>query len=193
MPASTTHGLPYPVAGDAPAGHTQMQSLAEAVDAKVLVTAKSLIATEESRSNASYGTLTTPDTVSLTVPSTDCLILVSYVCDIKESTQNTARITYVVGNAGNFARLPANPGTTLTANTYGGFFTGIIGGSATAGDPPGVWTTTVPSADPSIPITQIVYSPIATGTWTFDVRFATTSGATVTVKNRKLRARLVNL
>lgn len=40
--ATTTHGLPYPIASDAPAGHTQIQALADSVDAQLLTTVTSL-------------------------------------------------------------------------------------------------------------------------------------------------------
>jgi hypothetical protein len=151
MTLLTTHGLPFPEPDDPPNGPAQIQDLAEAADLKLLTVAKSIIATEESRSNGTAGLMTTPDSVSLTVPSVDCLILLSFVCDIKESVQNTARLNmWVSHNSGNFVRLPVNPGTALTANTYGGFFTSATGLSAFAGDFPGAWTLTVPSADPSL-------------------------------------------
>jgi hypothetical protein len=42
MPSTTTHGLPVPVSTDAPAGHTQMTTLAASIDAQLLTTVTSL-------------------------------------------------------------------------------------------------------------------------------------------------------
>jgi hypothetical protein len=53
------HSIPYPVAADAPAGHTQMQALATQVAARIGFTGKSIIATVEARTNTAYGKLTT--------------------------------------------------------------------------------------------------------------------------------------
>lgn len=58
---------------------------------------KSIIATEESRTNAAYGTLTTPDRVQSVVLPTDGLIRVAYSALWKESNLGAARAAIFVG------------------------------------------------------------------------------------------------
>lgn len=68
--ATTTHGLPYPIASDAPAGHTQMQSLAETIDTKLLGGGYDEVLTAQTRNNATAGDLTTAGpSITLTVPT----------------------------------------------------------------------------------------------------------------------------
>jgi hypothetical protein len=57
---------------------------------------KSIIATSEARSNTAYGTLTTPDTVTVTMP-TDGLIAVGYQATWQESVQGAAEAAIFIG------------------------------------------------------------------------------------------------
>jgi hypothetical protein len=63
--------LPYPTNGDTPNVAGDIANLATAVDTKLGSAGKSIIATEETRTNVAYGTLTTPDVVTGIVLPTD--------------------------------------------------------------------------------------------------------------------------
>lgn len=76
--ATTTHGLPYPTAADAPNGPAQIQALAEAVDTALLIGGKSITSTSETRTSTSYGLLTTPDRVQSVTLATDGLLQIWY-------------------------------------------------------------------------------------------------------------------
>lgn len=178
------HHLPFPEAAiDPPNGAAQIQALAEQAAARLGPMASALIATEQSRTNASMGLMTTPDQVTVNVPSTNCLVLVSYIADFKESLVNTGvpRLningTAVIGVYGTIG---------VTANTYATIRTGI---DPETGRPSLVFSPAL-AAD-QYPITELAISPATTGPWTIGVEFQTLSGATVTVRNRALRARVV--
>lgn len=57
---------------------------------------KAIIATEQSRSNAAYGTLTTPDQVSVVLP-TDGLINIAYSAMVKASMATTINMALFIG------------------------------------------------------------------------------------------------
>jgi hypothetical protein len=58
---------------------------------------KSIIATTESRTNTSYGLMTTPDRVSGIVLPTDGFIVVMYQATWQESVKNAARVSLFLG------------------------------------------------------------------------------------------------
>ena len=60
---------------------------------------KSIITTEEGRSNAAYATLTTPDQVSNIVLPTDGLIFVAYQATWKETVSNAATAAIFIGSS----------------------------------------------------------------------------------------------
>lgn len=77
---------------------TQLRAAAGVSDASTVRRGKSVIPTEESRSNTAYGLLTTPDRVSGVVMPTDGLILVAYQALWKESVSGTARAAVFLGS-----------------------------------------------------------------------------------------------
>src|SRR4051812_48257416 len=69
---------------------------------------KSIIATEESRSNTSYGTLTTPDQVSNVVVPVNGLLFVAFTALWKESVLKAGRAAIFIG--ANQLQFPINSG-----------------------------------------------------------------------------------
>lgn len=103
---------------------------------------KCIIATEESRTNTAYGTLTTPDTVASVVMPTDGLLLVSYDALWKCSVAGAGRAALFIGANQMSARRNANgdqgaqAARIVTENVYSALSSGAIGllsGSTTAG------------------------------------------------------------
>ncbi|HEY1833683.1 MAG TPA: hypothetical protein VGG08_04540, partial [Solirubrobacteraceae bacterium] len=79
-----------PTAPTAAAGTSSTQLATTAFVASALTSAKSIIPAEESRENAAYGVLGTPDEVTLTLP-TNGLIAVLFQAHWQESVSNTMR------------------------------------------------------------------------------------------------------
>lgn len=92
----TTLALPVPVEGDSPDVPRDMKALAERLGVS-LPSVKSIIATEESRENAAYGLMPTPDEVTVTLPENG-LIAVTFSAFWKESGAGAgARAAIFVG------------------------------------------------------------------------------------------------
>lgn len=102
MPGTTTRlGFPYPLGTDPiKEGAEEIQDLAEAADTANLVRSygKSIIATEQSRTNAAYGTMATPDEVEITLPESG-LIAVAYQATWEESNSELGRAAIFVGSS----------------------------------------------------------------------------------------------
>lgn len=218
----TDISLPFPLAAGTPENVNQLMAdldrlkdglnlavdsgLAElaglSIDAGTVRRGKSIIATEESRTNTAYGTLTTPDQVANVVLPTDGLIVVSYQALWKQSVLGAARATIFIGsNQAKLAGLNAVPsaqecqlGSGGSANFYAPLHTGM--GAAGVGliSPlnPGA------NAGPDVSTGQFIghsgagdvfggdVSVFATaGTYTVSVQFKASSGS-VTAKDRKL-------
>src|SRR4051794_35389241 len=95
---NTTHGLPYSTVADPPNGPAQIQALAEGVDTKLLTGGKSIIATTETTTSASYTLLTTPDRVSGVVVPTDGLLCVWFQATWRESASGNAGAALHLGS-----------------------------------------------------------------------------------------------
>lgn len=164
---------------------------------------KSIIATAESRTNTSYGTLTTPDQVSSTVLPTDGLLFVAYRAMWQSSVNDAGRAAICIG------------GTQLQfAGTGGASFEPQEAANDTGGSGPasyvqlfstGAGLESQDTAYPggSEPSTGLLVGGLvdanagggvqggvaviwaAAGTYDISVQFKATSGS-VTVKNRKL-------
>lgn len=104
---------------------------------------KSIIATEESRTNTAYGLLATPDRVQNVVLPTDGLLLIGYQAQWKESVAAASRAAFFIGAtqqkiATGFGSAPvpvaAATGGSPT-NTYRALFShlGGLGGSSSGG------------------------------------------------------------
>lgn len=76
---------------------------------------KAVIATEESRTNTAYGTLTTPDRVSSVVVPSDGLLCIAYQAVWKESVAKAARAALFIG--ANQLKVQANGGGTVEPST----------------------------------------------------------------------------
>jgi hypothetical protein len=153
---------------------------------------KSIIPTAESRNNAAYGTLPTPDQVTVVLP-TDGLLKILFQATWQESVTNAARAAIFIGanqlvasttaaatppvqaaslsptGSGVDALLTTTvsglSGAQSAANYTGDLTTGQLVGSTTAGGPCFVFA--------------------AAGTYVVSVQFKASSGS-VTAKNRKL-------
>lgn len=160
---------------------------------------KSIIATEETRTNVAFGTMTTPDRVQNVVLPTDGLIVVSYMAIFKSSVSSVGKAAIFIGAN----QLKANdglapPGTAIgeattgsTANTYkpvathpGGLYSSGTGsGTAYTGH---VTTGQAISADATIPAgAGPCYIFAAAGTYDVSIQFKSSSGS-VSVKERNL-------
>jgi hypothetical protein len=158
---------------------------------------KSIIATEESRSNTAYGLLTTPDRVSSIVLPTDGLIVVGYQAQWKNSVGGAGRAAIHLGSnavvAATFgstsplatvaeATGPTNADTYKSLSSYQGGVTSHSTGSAYTGD---VTTGQVLGSGGSQGYYGACVIFAATGTYDVSVQFKSASG-NVTVKERKL-------
>lgn len=158
---------------------------------------KSIIATEESRSSATPGTLTTPDQVSNLVLPTDGLIFVAFRAQWKSSFSTSAAATLYLGSNAVKTSAGGASGTNVTAlvgsnNAYyrtlalhGG---GLVVEADSAFDSGAEVTTgQAVAATPNDGIYRggpmAIYA--AAGTYDVSVKFSAPSGS-VTAKNRKL-------
>lgn len=160
---------------------------------------KSNIATEESRSNSSYGYLTTEDKVSGIVLPTDGLIVVAFQAMWKQSVSAAGAAALFIG--ANEAKIAvdteAAPGTTAASpgtstNTYKALVSSpdaILsgGGDATAytGDVTTGQVLGVANGSSGLNKGGLVHIFAAAGTYEVGVKFKASSGS-VTVKERKL-------
>lgn len=164
---------------------------------------KTIISTEEARTNATYDVLTTADRVSNVVLPTDGLIFVAYQAMWQETNVGAARAAIFIGTN----QLRYANGTTATTNlqetTSAGNATnqyhplsstsqGLVavgaggssayGGDVTTGQVVGM-TTDATGGSPFQGGPCSIFA--AAGTYTISVQFKASAG-TVTVKNRKL-------
>lgn len=177
---------------------------------------KCVIATEESRTNTAFGTLTTPDLVEDLVLESDGLIFIAYRALWKQSaTGNAAKAALFLGEnqvkiaregLGNVTQA-ATPDNTSAGTTYYGhlqsfpgglmsnFLDQVLAAPDTAGQIHGIsgnagavmlGATNVNDVVHSAGFGGICVLEAAAGTYDVSVRFAATSGS-VTVKERKLR------
>jgi len=155
---------------------------------------KSIIATEESRTNAAYGTLTTPDQVANLVLPTDGLIVVGYQATWKSSAYNAAKAAIFIGASqlkiSTNAASPAvqEAGGVDVQNIYGSLASrseGLVSmdplnpytGDVTTGQLIGMYGSGVSGG--------VAHIFAAAGTYDVSIRFKATSGS-VTAKERKL-------
>jgi hypothetical protein len=172
-----------------------------------------IIATEESRTNTAFGTLTTADEIKGVVLPEGGQIIIGYQALWKESVAGTARAAIFLGaNQLKAPRLQNTPGVseagtgaTSTTGKYGvlGSMTLGLGGSnlQAAGEDMGLVTTGMPITGAGIPCYALSGGAVLTeagsvtwckcaitaaaGTYDISVRFKSSSG-TVTAKERKL-------
>jgi hypothetical protein len=170
-------------------------------DATTVRRGKSIIATSESIAGTGYAALTTPDRVASVVIASNTLLLVSYWCMMTKSVGGTAE-TASVGLFLSGTQVKSRFGTLPASGVSEGFFqaarifTGVASsaaavayteiadssmsylasGSGGAADD----TTNGHAVGAFVPII------VAAGTYTVEMRFLKTAGATVAVSNRRL-------
>ncbi len=166
-------------------------------DAATVRRGKSIIATEESRTNAAYGLMTTPDRVQSIVLPTDGIIAVMYHAHWKEAVTSAAMAAIFIGAnqlaVGRGSANASNQQATLTnavANTYTNLSTTGFGlyGLDAAGTGEGTALTTGTAVAPDQTINMgggPCYVFAAAGTYDISIQFLAASNS-VTVKNRKL-------
>lgn len=196
------HSLPYPVAGDPPAGHTQMQALAEQAAARLGFVGKSIVATSQTYTSSSYGLLTTPDRVQNVVVPTDGIIQVRYSAQWSTAAAATCNAAIFIGSTQAAAprrNATADPSAAMI-NNFGldqwlsTYQWGLVSDNAGGG-----------SSVPAAPVTtgQIISVNdrvaggggacdifVDAGTYDVSVQFKTTA-STLTVKNRRLWVRVL--
>lgn len=195
MGTTTNFALPYPAGSDSPAGHTQIQALADAVDAALPIRSakKAIVAAEQTTSSpGTWELLGTPDRVTdITLP-TDGLILVAYEALVKASTANTANRAAIFLDedqlkAGTlpgtgFAQVIVTDGSD-TVDRYRSIYTAGGGLVRDIQSASAAQVTTGQALGISGGICPIF---AAAGTYDVSVRFNANGGATITAKNRKL-------
>lgn len=160
--------------------------------------ATKVIATEEVRSSTSFGTLTEADQVKVTIPE-GFQLAVSYMATWRESVVGAARAAiFIAGNqlkaASTLGVAPvvqeASIGKTSGTNALLTSMTaGLSGSEAQATAYPGnVTTGQVIGVSTELARYGFCFIDIPAGTYAVSVQFKSSSG-TVTVLNRKLRAR----
>lgn len=189
-------------------GNIDLANLSSALQSQFGLTSrgKCIVATEESRSSASYGTLTTPDQVSDVVLPADGLIFVAYQALWKYSAGGSPAQAAIFLGANQLkvqelnSTAPATQAATCQGsnNTYTALSTGAHGlvgkGGSSYLNPSGNDVTTGQlvgvARDQSDPYAYdsgygacIIFA--AAGTYDVSVRFLAPTGS-VTAKNRKL-------
>lgn len=159
---------------------------------------KTIIATEESRTNTAYGLLTTPDRVRNVVLPTDGLIAISYQAMWKESVIDAARVAIFVG--ANQLKRPSTGtvpvvqdagmtgiGTANVYNLVAASHKGLVSAASSAGYTGDVTTGQIMGGATSADqFGGPCYVFAAAGTYDISVQFKASSGS-VTAKERKLR------
>jgi hypothetical protein len=161
----------------------------------------SIIATEESRENTSYGALTTPDKVEGLVLPTKGLIFVAYQATWKSSNSNASRAALFLNgtqlkyvpfnkttpevneaeftNLGNFTLLSTAEAIGMVDLGFGVAYAGDVGTGQVLG--------AVGTGTPALRSGPVGIFADA-GTYTIEVRFKQPTSGKVTVKNRRLYA-----
>lgn len=152
---------------------------------------KSIIATEEARTNVAYGTLTTPDQVSNVVLPTAGLLCVAFQGMWKESVNGAARAAvFLSANQLKYSGVSTAPAVVETANNANaniyeslGSYTLGLQGNGVATDYTGDVTTGQIVGAATVGGFMTIQA--AAGTYDVSIQFKASSGS-VTAKNRSL-------
>jgi hypothetical protein len=155
---------------------------------------KSIIATEESRTNVAYGLLATPDRVSSVVLPTDGLLCVAYQALWKTSVDGAGRAAVFIGS--NQLVIGDNSGAPSTGsleavssglqyNQLASAPDGLHGGNGVSAGITNVTAGQVVGVQGAITTAGFCTLFAATGSYDVSVQFRSTSGS-VTAKERKL-------
>lgn len=158
---------------------------------------KSIIATEEARTNTAYGLLTTPDRVQGIVVPADAYVLVGFQAKWKNSVASAGRAALFVGVNQLQTRDTTAPvvqeASGGSATSYGPLASTAVG---LQGITPAAGADAAADASPQVlGIASVgggltVVDNLAAGTYDFSVQFKSASGS-VTVKERRLKVRVV--
>lgn len=170
-------------------------------DATTVRRGKSIIATTENIAGAGYATLTTPDRVASLVVPANAVVWVSYWCEFLKTAGGAGES----GSAGLFfganqvkSRFGVLPASGVSA---GLFEAAIVLGGVAAGQAAVVFTDFVDAGMAALisatgepvddttnghPVGAFVPVVVAAGTYTIEMRFKKTAGATVAISKRRL-------
>lgn len=198
MSSTTTLGFVKPVGADAVSTlRTSISANADLADSLFGFLGKTIVATQETRSNAAYGLMTTADRVQNVVLPTNGILMVAYRALWKSSLggTNVAKAAVFVGS--NQLKAPATSGAPAVqealclATTFSHLSTG----------PSGLVSVDSSSDATDVTTGQIIQPPGAPGGWllieaaagTYDisVQFLNTAGTGTVVQTRKLWVRAV--
>lgn len=177
----------------AAAGITRGQLTAEAKP--VTWYTPKIIATEETRENVAYGTLTTADEITGVVVAENALLVVGYIAQFKASVSSGTAAIFLGSNqlkimgagGGPFSQAAEGSAATFKGLGTNGF--GLFSGSSQ----PGAAVTTGQILSPATTAAEqaqgggVVYIFAAAGTYALSIKYKASSGS-VTAKERKLWA-----
>lgn len=147
-----------------------------------------IIATEQTRESATFGTLTTKDEVTSVVLPENGLIAIGFWGKVKCSVGSAGRVAIFLG--ANQLKIAADTGPLVQEGSIAGtefttVTTGPLGISGTAKDTSSAVTTGQLLASQGGNTGGLAYVFAAAGTYTISVQFRATSGS-ITAKERKL-------
>ena len=187
--------LPYPAVAetDTPDVPRDIKALAVRLD-EALASYKSIIATEQARTNVAFGAMATPDEVSVVLP-TNGLIVVAFQAMWQHSVASTGRAAIFVGaNQVKIAPTSGAGAPIVQEASLGAAINKWASLSSFAG---GIESTAAGEYTGDVTTGQIIggnnsgsgvcYIEAAAGTYKIAVQYKSSSGE-VKVKNRKLRA-----
>jgi len=150
-----------------------------------------IIATEESRTNTAFGTLTTADEIKEVVVPTNGLILIGYQAIVKQSVSSAGRVAIFIGANQLKGATSAEPKVNETTAVSGTEFfnvasaangLGVSGGGALAHVTTGQLIAPEQVASAAGGFATVF---VAAGTYAISVQFKASSGS-ITAKERKL-------
>lgn len=144
-----------------------------------------VIATEETRENVAFGTLTTKDEIASVVLPENGLIQIGYIANVKSSVSAAGRIAIFLG--ANQLKMPGGEVTEApTVGTGNCTVFSFLRGVQTSVTTPAFVTTGQTLSSPSVNTEGGLCTVFAAaGTYNISVQFKATSG-TITAKERKL-------
>lgn len=200
MTDTARFAIPLPEDADPPNGPAQLQSAAEAIEARLGYAGaqggKAVIATEQTRSNAAYGLLGTPDRIDdLVVENDGDLLIVDYsaLWRINSGLGGGATAAIFLDPGSGAVQLKSfndagAPAVQEVSNGGGVDFdwlrsaaTGLVHVGSGSGDGSVVTTGMLAGQ-------LCVIERLAAGTYDISVQFKTAGGSTVAVKERRLTA-----
>lgn len=161
------------------AGIKEASEQAESATAFKWYTPK-VIATEESRTNTSFGTLTTPDEIKSVVVPENGIIRIGYIALAKSSISENGELAAFVGSE----ELPPGGNTAITTNEFRRFYSSVRGlERSSVGSSFGAGTVML-RAGATLSGGMMEAAPPA-GTYNVSVQYKASSGS-ITAKERRL-------